>query len=173
MLPVWALARDALRTVASRVGGAQQRADPPPGADPAAVLAADGLSPQAWVEVAADHASRMELGAALDALLVACAFPDGRAAEPWPLALHITFVAGLDDEFDRLVAVAWRRFGEDLVADVLEHNDALEPGSLPAFLRSFGSKIDELRMQERGSVDLRVLNDDGTRDVVSIRRPPR
>jgi tetratricopeptide (TPR) repeat protein len=174
MLPVWELERDALRTVVARVGRAQQRTGPPqPGADPAAVLAADGLAPHAWIETAAEHASRDELDAALDALLVACAFPTREVPEPWPLALHVTFVAGLDDLFDRLVAVAWRRFGEDLVADVLAHNDALDPDSQPAFLTAFGTRIDELRGRAPGSVDVRFLNDDGTRDVVRIRRPPR
>lgn len=172
MLPVWALQRDALRTVVGRVGAAQRRTEPPPAAEPAVVLAADGLSPQAWIESAADHASRGELEAALDALLVACAFPTREVPEPWPLALHITFVAGLDDLFDRLVAVAWRRFGEDLVADVLIHNDALDPERLPAFLDAFGSKIDDLRAKGRGGVDIRFLHDDGFRDVISIRRPP-
>jgi tetratricopeptide (TPR) repeat protein len=173
MLPVWALERDALRTVVARVGGVQKRTGTPqPCADPAAVIAADGLSPQAWVETAADHASRMELAAALDALLVACAFPTREVPEPWPLALHVTFVAGLDDLFDRLFAVAWRRFGEDLVDDVLAHNDALDPDSLPAFLNAFGTRIGRLHSEGSGGVHLRFLNDDGTRDVVSIRRPP-
>lgn len=173
-LDVWALEHDALRTVVDRIGtGTQNRTEPPPDADPDAVLAADALSPHAWIQIAADAASSDYVATALDALLVACAFPSADVPEPWPTALQVTCLAGLDELFDRLAAVAWRRFGDRLVADVLAHNDALDPADLAVFMKAFDTRIGELKAATTRGVDIRFLHDDGTRDVVNFRTSPR
>jgi hypothetical protein len=167
---VWVLERDALRTVVVRTGlDSQTRSEPPPDADLESALAADALYSPAWIQIAADDAAD-DLDTAFDALLVACAFPSPDTPEPWATALQITFLAGLTELFDRLAAVAWRRVGKDLVAQVLAHNDALDPIELPVFLAAFEAKVAELQ-RIGGGVDIRFLHDDGTRDVVSLRGP--
>jgi tetratricopeptide (TPR) repeat protein len=170
---VWALHHHALRTITSRIGtGTQNRTPPPAGADPEAAVAADALNPEAWIDTAKAHAAAGDMDAALDALLVACAYPTADMPEPWPLVLHVAHVAELDDLFDQLINIAWRRGGEHFVADVLDHNDALSPDLLEGFLDAFSVKIHELRSQLGGGVDIRFLHDDGTRDVISFRRSP-
>lgn len=167
---IWLLKRAALRTVLSRTGTSRQgRIAPPNDASPDETLDADALSPWAWMNIAVDSAAAGDDAGALDALLVACAFPSSDSPEPWPTMLQAAYQLELDDLFDALTAVAWGRHGDGLIADVIAHNGALDPQDLPAFLHRFDATVAWLRVNATGGVNIRVLHQDGTRDVVEIR----
>jgi tetratricopeptide (TPR) repeat protein len=165
----WLLEARALRTVLDHIEADQHT--PRPTDDQgvrATSIAAEALSPMAWHENAKVSAQAENPTGALEALVVVCAFPSLEVSEPWGAALATAYVLGQTELFDLLAETAWGRRGDLFAAEIALEHEQLGPNSIPGFLETLREKVDALRAADHPGVDLRLVHQDGFRDVVRI-----
>jgi tetratricopeptide (TPR) repeat protein len=166
---IWALKAAALRTVVDRYGAnTQQRKLAGWNGPRSDDIADDALSPRVWMAVAAAAAATGDGVGVLNALLVVCAFSPDTIPTPWSLAIGTAHSLGLVEVFDYLVHIGWARYGEQLVTDVLARSDMFDANAVDGLIDALKTKTDELRAARRSGVDLRIVHDDGQREVLRI-----
>lgn len=165
---IWLLKRSALEALTASA----DQADVETGSDGGAAQAVSelvlhpGLQAEAWERRTADAIAAGDVGHALGFLTAACAYPADSVASPWPLLLGVAHALGEQEIFNAAVDAGWHGDGEAFVADVLTAIDAPPAG----FVDDFNAGVASARDRRPPFLTLRLLHDDGTRQVERIDR---